>query len=186
MGSRYSSAARASARRGSSSGSGSQAYVIGGIALAVVVIVVLMMRGKGDDEDPATPTTPPAASKPAAPPTPQSGSKKNVRTLTTPKTPAPALTAATLDQYEKLTDEVRTLYNEGSKLRTAGNNNDARAKQAQAKEKLDAMHELVAKYLLWQEEADMQNWIQPPEYARLTTLFQKAEKLDNLVRKGGG
>ena len=185
MGSRYSSAARRANSRSSSSGSGSQAYVIGGIALAVVVIVVLMMQRKGDPAQAADGKQTPAANA-AAQPAAAGGTKKNVRVLTSPKTPAPALTAATLDRYGALTEEVRKLYNEGSTLRTAGNNADARAKQAQANQKLDEMQALVAANLLWQEEAEMQNWIQPDEYARLTDLYQKASKLDNLVRKGGG
>jgi len=106
------------------------------LALAVVVIVVLMMQRKGDPAQAADGKQTPAADA-AAQPAAAGGTKKNVRVLTSPKTPAPALTAATLDRYGALTEEVRKLYNEGSTLRTAGNNADARAKQAQAKQKLD-------------------------------------------------
>jgi hypothetical protein len=104
----------------------------------------------------------------------------------TPARPAPTLLAATLGQARALLQEAKDLRNEGVNLRKAGNNEAARDKQSAAKVKIDAIKDLVDAPLLWQEEAELEGWAQPPEYVTLANFYGEVSKIEKDVRMGGG
>jgi hypothetical protein len=104
----------------------------------------------------------------------------------TPARPAPALTAAILQQTAQLLEEAKVLCNDGIKARTAGDNQAARDKQSAAKDKIDAAKQLITVPLGWQEEADMGGWAMPAEYSALEKLYGQLSSLEKRVRMSGG
>lgn len=179
----------AGSRPATSGGGDSQFIVLGGIAVLVVIVLVVMMgggdsksgtgRGPGNDVPAA-----PEAKTPSTPtPAPVSSSAKSGKT---PAKPAPALTAAMLAEARALEAKMKDFYNEGSAARTAGDNQKAREKQASAKEVYDQIEKLLMPALLWQEDADLNDWAQPAEFVELGKLWGSIAKLNKMVRMGGG
>jgi len=158
--------------------------MIGAIAVVIVIVLVVMMKG-GNKEDPAAKKAPePVAVKPAPAVAPaQAASAKAGKT---PKRPAPALTQETLAKVEEMLRTMKAFYNEGATARQAGDNTKARDKMAQAKDVLEQIDKLLAEPLLWQEEAQMDNWAQPAEYISLEKVYGDVMKLAKMVRMGGG
>jgi len=179
------SRSRSSGRAPSTSGSNSQMTVtIGAIAIVVVVVIVVMMNGGGKDDAAKDPA--PVAAAPAPSPAPAPVPTGSAKAGKTPARPAPALTQETLGKLDELFGKAKAAYNEGSTLRTAGDNAGARSKQAEAKALLDRWKQLVEAQLLWQEEAQMEEWAQPAEYAALERIYGPFAKLEKSVRMGGG
>src|SRR5690606_490935 len=191
MASRTPSRGRSSRGSSASSTNGSQqALVIGGIALAVVVALLFVMNSGGGEKAeaadkgaaPAPAAQPAAAKSEAAAPVTLSAAKAGKA----PSRAAPALSQATLDEFNALVTKAKGFYNEGVKARTAGDNMGARDQQASAKDVLDEAQKLVAAQLLWQEEAQMEDWAQPAEYVTLEKLYAQYQSLTKKVRMGGG
>ncbi len=167
--------------------------LFGGVGIAVVVVlIVVMSRGGGDASDANTTGANAAAKSSTAPPptlTPApspAGATLAAKPGKTPARPAPPLSQALLDQCGTLLAEAKALSNEGVKLRLAGNNAEARAKQSAASDKLERIKELTATPWSWQEEAELGDWALAAEYVRLGALYTEVGKLENQVRKGGG
>jgi len=162
--------------------------ILGGIGLLVVVIVlVVMSQGGGKGGSTPAPANPVAGSGkqphvPAATSLPTGTAKAGK----TPTTPPPALTQDTLQKAASLLDEAKTLFNDGVRLRTSGDNAGARTKQSTAKDKIDEVKSLLATPLRWQEEADLEGWAMPAEYGALGKLYGEVSSLENKVRKSGG
>lgn len=160
--------------------------VIGGVGLAVVVVLLVVMNsGGGTNPTPAnTPNPAPKAAAPAPAPNPvQLAAAKAGKT---PSKPAPALTGEMLQQARALIDAATDSCNQGIKARSAGDNHKARELQSVAKAKLDELKKVLAKPLLWQEEAQFEDWAQPAEYMTLEKLFGEYAKLEKKVRMNGG
>jgi hypothetical protein len=166
--------------------------VLGGVGALVVIVLIVVMNsgGKETADKPRTPTG--SAGTPAAAPAPSPAAATPAVALgaarggKAPTTPAPALTVATLEQAHALLNEAKELNNEGVRLRTAGKNQEARDAQSQAKDKIDAIKQLVAKPSEWQELADMEGWAQPAEYVALEKLYGEVAKIEKRIRMGGG
>ena len=158
--------------------------MIGAIAVVVVIVLVVMMKGGGDKKEEPKKDPAPVAAAPA--PVPAAGTAGTAKAGKTPGRPAPALTQETLGKLDELMAKAKAAYNEGSTKRTAGDNDGARAKQAEAKVHLDQWKELVAAQLVWQEEAQMGDWAQPAEYPTLEKKFGPFATLEKTVRMGGG
>jgi hypothetical protein len=103
-----------------------------------------------------------------------------------PARPAPPLTQQMLDEVRALTKAASVLYNEGVTARTAGDNTTARDKQASAKDTLERLDVMLKAQLLWQEEAQMEEWAQPAEYVTLEREYGAAMNLTKKIRMGGG
>lgn len=166
--------------------------LFGGIGVAVVVILIVVMGGGGGDKDKANAgTTPgagtPAASAAAAPkPAPAPPVAETAKAGKPPKKPAPPLSAETLQKARELLAAATALSNEGTKARTAGNNEEARKKQSEASDKVEALKALTKVNWDWQELAEMEEWALPAEYVALGNLYTSVGKLENQIRKGGG
>jgi hypothetical protein len=160
--------------------------VLGGVGLVVVVAAFFYVSGGGDGGTKATPAAPPAAAAPAGKPAPAPVPMEAAKAGKTPARAAPALTQATLDQIKALTEKAKGLYNEGVTARNGGDNTAARSKQSAAKDCLDEQKKLVETQLLWQEEAQMENWAQPAEYIALEKLYAEASKLEKSIKMAGG
>jgi len=163
--------------------------MVGAAAIAVVIVLVIMMRS-GDDESTTdkgrdTTTETPDTTTPRSV-TPANASSGSAKAGKTPATPAPALTHETLGKLDELFAQAKKHYNVGVTKRRAGDNRGARAAQAEAKILLEQWEELIRPQLLWQEEADMEDWAQPAEYGLLTRKYAPFSSLQNMVRKGGG
>ena len=152
--------------------------------LLLIVILTIYYRdsGNGADKggDPAS--TQPRTSS-GVPPQPRMSSAKAGKT---PGRPAPALTAATLSRVRELLQEAKAISNDGVRERTAGNNMKARAKQSEAKKKIDELKLLFADASEWQEEADMGDWEQPGAYVTLGKIWGEIARLQKKVRMSGG
>lgn len=173
--------------RASSSGSQSMPLILGGVGLLVVVVVLVMMNSGGGGEKPAEAAPKPAAA-PAAEQPKVSGAVPSgtARSGKTPARAAPALTPQMLQQTADLLAEAKTLCNDGITARTAGDNQGARDKQSAAKDKIDAVKQLIAAPLGWQEEADLEGWAMPAEYSALEKLYGQLSSLEKRVRMSGG
>lgn len=176
--------------RAASASSNQMPMILGGVGVLVVVVVVAMMNSGGSKAAETAPATPapasatPPASQPASAPAPvQLASAKAGKP---PSRPAPPLTQAMLDQVRSLTAAAGVLFNEGVKARTDGNNTLARDKQAQAKDTLDKVQVLLKDQLLWQEEAQMEEWAQPAEYITLEREYGATMTLTKKIRMQGG
>jgi len=162
--------------------------ILGGVGLLVVVILIVVMSQSG--KKPAT--TPTSAPTPAAQPkAPHQSAPTQVaagaaKAGKTPDKPAPALTPDMLQKAATLLDAANAFFNEGVKLRTGGDNTGARAKQSEAKDKIDEIKALLAAPLRWQEEADLDGWAMPASYSALGALYTKVSSLEKKVRMNGG
>lgn len=186
-------ASRTSPRSGRSSRSSSPAkssntavLVIGGAGVAVVGLLVVLLSDGGNQKPSAEapPGKPAAAVAPAQAAAP--AAREPARSGKTPGKPAPALTDAMLQQARGLLAEAKALCNEGVAARTAGDNQEARSKQALAKDKLDQIKAMLAAPAIWQEEAQLGDWAQPAEYVALEKLYNEVSKLEKQVRMSGG
>lgn len=163
--------------------------IVGGAVLVVVVLVVVLSRGGAAPANAAGPgaapvaTPPPAVATPAAEPVQMRPAKAGKA----PATPAPALTAAVLQELSDLLARIKALRNEAVTART-GNADvaTARAKMGEAKTLCEQWLAKIAAPLQWQEQAQMDDWAQPAEYATLESLYATYSKLENEIRKGGG
>lgn len=173
--------------RPASSSSAQPALILGG--LAVVVVVVFLVASRGDRTAAASggnvPAAPaPAAKGAAASPPVQVGKSRAGKT---PGEPAPALTAADLQEFQRMLDEAKQLVNEGKNARTGrGDIPAARAKMGEAARVLEAGQDRLAAQLRWQELAELDDWAQPAEYVTLTKLYEMFSKLQKEARMGGG
>jgi len=161
--------------------------ILGGVGLLVVVVVLVMMNSGGGDQNTAETAPKPAATQPASTPkTTVAVPTGSARAGKTPTRPAPALTAQMLQQSAELLAEAKALCNDGITARTAGDNQGARDKQSQAKDKIDAAKQLMTVPLGWQEEADLEGWAMPAEYGALEKLYGQLSSLEKRVRMSGG
>ena len=161
--------------------------ILGGVGLLVVVVLLVVMNQGGGNKA-ATPAPKPAApaAKPAHVPAPTAVAPGAAKAGKTPGRPAPPLTQDVMQKAAGLIDEAKVLFNDGVKLRTAGDNTGARAKQSSAKDKLDEAKAMLALPLRWQEEADLDDWAMPAEYAALGKLYGDLSSLEKKVRMSGG
>jgi hypothetical protein len=166
--------------------------LFGGVAVVVVVILLVVMNRGGDGAANGEPAkaTPGAAERPGTPPAnptpaPAAGTFA-AKAGKTPGRPAPPLAQTLLDQCFALLAQGKALSNEGVKLRLAGDNEQARAKQSAASDKVEEIKRLTTTNWAWQEEAELGDWALPAEYVRLGSLYTEIGKLENQVRKGGG
>ena len=160
----------------------------GAILLLVLVVAMLNSQSGGDEGGEAQ--DPPEQRQPAAPSrsAPQATQLK-MGTATsgkTPDRPAPTLTNEMLQKANAMIDEVKALNNEGTRLRNAGDNRAARAKQSEAKRKIDEVKALLEAPSAWQEEADLGGWAMPAEYVTLANLYVRIAKYQKRIRMAGG
>ncbi|MCA8953461.1 MAG: hypothetical protein KDE27_28370 [Planctomycetes bacterium] len=161
--------------------------MIGAAAVAIVVVIFLIMPGGGDDSGKTSGgDSKPAVADKSTPLQAQPASAGTAKTGKTPARPAPPLSQETLTKLDELLAAAKVHYNAGVTARNAGNNAEARAEQAKAKEQLDQWEQLVEAQLRWQEEAEMEEWAQPAEYDLLTRRYPQFSKLQKSVRMGGG
>ncbi len=177
------------ARPEPSSKSAMPMIVAGAVALLVVVVLVLQNGGSqpasAGQAGATTGTTspPPAVPKPVA----EAVTMRAAKAGKAPGTPAPALTAATLQELNDLLAKIKALRNESVTARTgSADNQTARAKMGEAKKLCERWISKVQVPLQWQEQAQMEDWAQPAEYTTLEQLYATYQRLDNEVRKGGG
>ncbi len=160
--------------------------ILGGVGLLVVVILLVVMSQGGKKPAAAPTPTPAAQPKPAHQAAPTQVAAGAAKAGKTPTKPAPALTQETMQKAATLLDAANALFNEGVKLRTGGDNTGARAKQSEAKDKIDEIKTLLAAPLRWQEDADLEDWAMPAIYASLGTFYGKVSSLEKKVRMSGG
>ncbi len=103
-----------------------------------------------------------------------------------PDRPSPTLTQKMLQAAAAHIQAAKELNNEGVKLRNAGDNRGARAKQSEAKGKIDEAVQVLEAPAAWQEEADLEGWAMPAEYVTLSKLFGQIAKLEKRIRMSGG
>jgi hypothetical protein len=154
------------------------------LAVFLSVFVGCSRNSSADASKP--PSTPPAtqpAKTPAPAPTPAPSAPKAGKT---PTKPAPALTADTLAKVDGLLKEAKALNNDGVAARTAGKNDDARKKQSEASDKLEAVKTLTEKQWEWLQEAELGDWALTAEYTALAKVYDEISKLDKRIRMGGG
>jgi len=164
--------------------------ILGGAgALLLVLLLVVMNSGSGDDGEEGGANQPetrqparPAASQPQATDLKMASASAGK----TPDRPAPTLTREMLQKANAMIDAAKALNNEGTRLRNAGDNRGARAKQSEAKRKLDEAIEYLAAPSAWQEEADLEGWAMPAEYVTLGNLYVRIAKYQKRIRMGGG
>ena len=85
-----------------------------------------------------------------------------------------------------LVDEAKALNNDATRLRNAGDNRGARAKNSEAKRKIDAAIASIEAPSVWHEEAELEEWAMPAEYVTLGHLYGRISKLQKRIRMGGG
>jgi hypothetical protein len=161
------------------------------ITAAIVAASLFVFAGcsrAGNAEAPKTPaaggsTTQPAKTPAPAPSTVLTPAAKPGKT---PGKPAPTLTADTLAKATELVAAAKVLSNEGVKLRNEGKNEESRAKQSAASDKLEELKTLTKTQWAWQEEAELGDWALTGEYVALGNLYTEVGKLENQIRKGGG
>ncbi len=183
--------AGASRRRSSSASSSNQTpMILGGVgALVLVVVLVFLSSGSGDEGDAGGASQPePRPQAPASAPAKRPTELKMAGASAgkTPDRPAPTLTREMLQKANAMIDEAKDLNNEGTRLRNAGDNRGARAKQSEAKRKLDDAIEFLRAPSDWQEEADLEGWAMPAEYVTLGNLYVRIAKYQKRIRMGGG
>ena len=104
-----------------------------------------------------------------------------------PAKPAPELTVETLQKLQAMLDEAKELINDGKRARTGrGDNAAARTKMGEASELLRKWEQMIAAPLLWQEDAEMEDWAQPAAYVTLSKMYDKFAKYQKEARMGGG
>jgi len=161
--------------------------ILGGVGVLVLIMLIVMANGGGDDDDEGGNTdnqsNQPAKQPEAPAPKVQLGSAKAGKT---PDRPAPALSQELLSKITGLYREAKAVSDEGIKLTKAGEREQGVAKQNEAKVKIDAIKAMIDDQLLWQEEADMGDWAQPPEYATLTNIYAKISRTQKSIRMNGG
>ena len=162
--------------------------ILGAVGALVLIVGLIAMSGSEDEQEPAadrqTEQRQPAAPTRSTPSTPlQQGA---ARAGKTPDRPAPTLTTEMLQRANALVDEAKALNNDGTRLRNTGDNRGARAKQSEAKRKIDAALAVIEAPSAWQEEADLEGWAMPAEYVTLERLFGRIAKLQKRIRMGGG
>lgn len=161
--------------------------ILGGVGLLVVVILLVVMSQSGKKPAPTPTPTPAAQPKPAHQAAPTQVAAGAAKAGKTPGRPAPALTQETMQKAAQLLDAAKALFSEGVKLRTgAGDNTGARAKQSEAKDKIDEIKTLLAAPLRWQEEADLEDWAMPAIYSSLGSLYNEVSSLEKKIRMNGG
>ena len=160
--------------------------IVGGVtALGLLLAIVVFSRSSdGSGEPDSTPQPTRQQTSPATSGTPvRLGSNRAGKT---PDRPAPTLTMEMLQRANAFVDEAKALNNEGTRLRNDGDNRAARAKQSEAKQKIDAAIAVIEAPSAWQEEADLEGWAMPAEYVSLENLFARIAKLQKRIRMGGG
>lgn len=104
-----------------------------------------------------------------------------------PAKPAPELTVETLQKLQAMLDDAKLLINDGKRARTGrGDNQAARAKMGEASALLRQWEQMIAAPLLWQEDAEMEDWAQPAAYVTLSKMYDKFAKYQKEARMGGG
>ena len=186
MASRTRSRRRASGRSSSRNNSNQMPMVFGGLGVVVLIIIIAMAnRGGGEvdaDTDNESTKQPEKQSETRKPRVQLSDAQRGK----TPDRPAPPLTQETLSAVSKLLAEAKALSDEGIKMRLGGDNRGCRAKQSQAKVKIDQLKSMIETQSLWQEEADMGDWAQPAEYVTLANIYIKIGRTQKTIRMQGG
>ena len=160
--------------------------ILGGVGLLVVVILLVVMSQSGKKPAPTPAPTPAAQPKPAHQAAPTQVAAGAAKAGKTPTKPAPALTQETMQKAAGLLNDAKALFNEGVKVRNAGDNTAARTKQSAAKDKVDEIKALLATPLRWQEEADLEDWAMPAVYSSLGSLYNEVSSLEKKIRMSGG
>ena len=163
--------------------------ILGGVAAlgALVALIVFSQQSGGDEGGAAQQPAPTKRSAPASTATPTTRLKTGAaRAGKTPARPAPTLTAEMLQKANALVDEAKALNNDGTRLRNAGDNRGARAKNSEAKRKIDAAIASIEAPSVWHEEAELEEWAMPAEYVTLGHLYGRISKLQKRIRMGGG
>ncbi|MFN3243147.1 MAG: hypothetical protein ACE37K_16725 [Planctomycetota bacterium] len=164
--------------------------ILGGVGALVLVVVLVMLNSKSGDDDKDTgdgQTQQQPAKQPARLVGPKTELKMgSAKAGKTPDRPAPTLTQEMLQKAAGVIQEAKVLNNEGVRLRSAGDNQGSRAKNSEAKSKLDQVKEMLDAPLTWQEEADLEGWSMPAEYSALGNLYGELSKLEKRIRMGGG
>jgi len=164
--------------------------ILGGVGALLLIVVLVMLNSKsggdddqqGDNQQNQQQQAKPEPKKSAPMPL-KTGSAKAGKT---PDRPAPTLTNEMLAKANGMIEEAKALNNEGVKLRNGGDNKAARAKQAEAKRKLDECIAFLEVPALWQEEADLEGWAMPAEYVTLGHLYVRIAKYQKRIRMSGG
>lgn len=164
--------------------------ILGGVGALVLIVVLVMLNSKsgdeGDGDDPQNQQQQ-AAPQPKAPAsTPMQLKHGSAKAGKKPDRPAPTLTNEMLQEANGMIEEAKALNNEGVKLRNAGDNRAARAKQSEAKRKLDEVIAFLDAPATWQEEADLEGWAMPAEYVTLGNLYVRIAKYQKRIRMSGG
>jgi hypothetical protein len=177
----------------SSSGPNLTAMMFGGIGVVVVIVlIVVMSRGNGEAGKSGTADASSKSSAPTPPgnvtpsPSPAPTGTFAAKQGKPPARTAPPLPQSLLDQCRALLADAKKLSNEGVTLRNGGKNEEARAKQSAASDKIEEIKRLTKTHWSWQEEAELNDWALSAEYANLADLYTQVSKLDNQIRKGGG
>ena len=163
--------------------------ILGGVAAlgALVALIVFSQQSGGDDGGAGQQPAPTKRAAPAANARPTTKLKTGAaRAGKAPARPAPTLTAEMLQKANALVDEAKALNNEGTRLRNAGDNRGARAKNSEAKRKIDAAIASIEAPSVWHEEAELEEWAMPAEYVTLGHLYGRISKLQKRIRMGGG
>ena len=164
--------------------------ILGGAGLLVVILAMVMFNKGGGDETPSSGGSSGGA-KPAAQSSQPAPVAVNVemsaaKSGKTPERAAPPLTQETFTKMETLYAEAKAISDAGMKLLGEGKNMDSRAKQSEAKVKIDAIKALIEGPSTWYEEADFGGWAIPAEYATMNKIYGKVSRLEKTIRMNGG
>jgi hypothetical protein len=164
--------------------------LLGGAVVLVVVGVLVLNHGGAAAAGTGAGVAPAPVAGNAAPSSQPASDKialAAAKAGKTPARPAPALPASTLQELSDLLGRIKALRNESVDARTSrADVQTARDKMGEAKQLCEQWLGKIQPQLSWQEEAQMDNWAQPAEYATLERLYQTYQRLENEVRRGGG
>ena len=161
--------------------------VLGGVGALLLVLLLFAMNSGSDTDTTGSSEQPDQQQRQAPKPRKSTPLKQGAAQAgKTPGRPAPPLTTAMLQKANAIIDEAKALNNEGTRLRNAGDNRGARAKQSEAKRKMDEVLEYLEVPSLWHEEADLEGWAMPAEYVTLGNLYGRIATYLKRIRMGGG
>lgn len=157
--------------------------MVGGIAgLAVLVVVVIIMSSGGNDpKQPAKPQPKPAPAKAADASAKQPSKSGKVRK--DPDRPAPALDMDALEEAESRYKQANELNNKARKLQNAGDTSAFNKTIREAWNIAESIAPLLEKPMLWQEEAEFEEWKIPASYRPLISLLERLSKLRGRIKR---
>ena len=166
--------------------------VVGGV-ITVMLLAWLAMGGDGEGDNGGQPQQPAAPSNqaPTPPPTPTDNTARDLLAGGTakegkpPTRPAPAITEAMVNEWSRLYQESKNHYNNYQREHAAGNREAKLREAALAKDKLDAAKAALDEPMLWWDEAILEDWAMPAEYAALEPIHKKWSTLNKKIRMTG-